>query len=217
MGRAKQIRVEPISSSDARRVVRSLHYSGTVTQNSQLHLGVFLDGKCGGAMQLGPSMDKRKTQKLVHGTLWNNFLELNRMAFADWLPRNSESRALGIAMRMIRKTYPHVEWIVSFSDACQCGDGTIYRAAGFVLTGINKNSTMLKMPDGSVVANKTLENHPVKNGAYWRKRGAKPLPGFQLRYVYFLNPDARSRLSVPEIPYTEIKARGAGMYRGERR
>jgi hypothetical protein len=39
-------------------------------------------------------------------------------------------------MRMIQKHYPHVEWVISFADGCQCGDGTIYRAAGFVLTGI---------------------------------------------------------------------------------
>ena len=106
MGQAKKIIVKPITSKDARRVIRSLHYSGKCTQNSQLHLGVFLDGKCGGAMQFGPSIDKRKTQKLVKGTPWNGFIELNRMAFADWLPRNGESRALGFAFRWIKKQYP---------------------------------------------------------------------------------------------------------------
>ena len=68
---------------------------------------------------------------------------MNRLAFTDMLPRNSESRALGIALRMIRKHYPHIEWIVSFADACQCGDGTIYRAAGFILTAIKINKDLI--------------------------------------------------------------------------
>lgn len=83
MGDAKALIVKPISASDANRIVRALHYSGKVVKNSQVHLGVFMDGKCGGAMQFGPSLDKRKIQGLVAGTLWNEFIELNRMAFAD--------------------------------------------------------------------------------------------------------------------------------------
>jgi hypothetical protein len=79
VGEAKRLEVRPISASDANRIVKALHYSGKVVNNSQLHLGVFLDGKCGGAMQFGPSLDKRKIQPLVRGTLWNEFIELNRM------------------------------------------------------------------------------------------------------------------------------------------
>lgn len=217
MASAKDIRIKPISANDANRIVKSIHYSGKVTQNSQVHLGVFIGDVCGGAMQFGPSIDKRKTMGLVENTGWNNFIELNRMAFADWLPRNSESRALGWAMKWMRKTYPHIEWVISFADATQCGDGTIYRASGFVLTGIKTNKTIVKMPDGSIVANKTLANHPVHNEAYWRKRGARPLPGYQLRYVFFLNPQARERLTVPVLPFDEIRRRNACMYLGKPR
>lgn len=60
LGDAKQIIVKPISATDANRIVKALHYSGKVVNNSQLHLGVFLDGRCGGVMQFGPSLDKKK-------------------------------------------------------------------------------------------------------------------------------------------------------------
>jgi hypothetical protein len=214
---AKDIRIRPIAQKDAARIVKALHYSGKITSTSQLHLGVFLGDRCGGAMQFGPPIDKRRSIGLVEGTAWTGFLELNRMAFADWLPRNSESRALGWALRFIRKNYPQVEWVVSYSDATQCGDGTIYRASGFVLTGIKANRTMLRMPDGSVVADKTLNNDHVRNASWWRKRGAVPLPGFQLRYIYFLSDTARSRLTVPILPFDEIDKRGASMYKGKAR
>lgn len=232
MPSAKEILVRPIAPSTANALVKRVHYSGKVVQNSQIHLGVFMNGLLEGALQFGPSMVKRLLQGLVKDTGWNGFIELNRMAFSDRLPRNSESRALGVALRLLRKHYPHLEWVVSFSDATQCGDGTIYRAAGFVLTGINENKTLLEFPDGSRVAKLTLTANwncpsavelakrlgapsPPTSASGWKALGGKELPGYQLRYIYFLNPEARARLTVPVLPFTEIDRLGAGMYRGE--
>lgn len=234
MASAKDIRVEPISSADARRLIARLHYSGSFVSNSMLHLGVFIGGHCEGAMQFGPSMDKEKLIGIVRDTPWNGFLELNRMAFSERLPRNSESRALGVALRMIRKRAPHVQWIVSFADATICGDGTIYRAAGFVLTGLRENITIYEMPDGSRLTNLLLtadwEGEKVRNLcaklgiahryyrlSEWRAIGAKLATGHQLRYQYFLDPTARDRLTVPILPFSAIAEAGVDMYRGEAR
>lgn len=230
MGRAKDIIIKPIAAKDANRIIKQLHYSGKVVPNSQIHFGVFLDGKCGGAMQFGPSLDKRKMLGLVANTLWNEFMELNRMAFADWLPRNSESRAIGVAMRLLRKQYPHIKWVISFADACQCGDGTIYRASGFVLTQIKENDRLYSMPNGMVAhgINMTASNlsRAVTSNdwrgneterAFVERVGAELIPGYQLRYIYFLDPSYRERLTVPEIPYSRINEMGIGMYKGIKR
>jgi hypothetical protein len=215
---AKDILVKPIKSAEANELVKRVHYSGKVVQNSQLHLGVYYAGQLEGVMSFGPSLDKSKLIGLVKDTKWNGFLELNRMAFSEALPRNSESRAISIAMKMLKKHAPAVEWVVSFADATQCGDGTIYRASGFVLTGLNKNKTILKMPDGTITTDISL-NVSLPNGGgagYWKRNGAKPLDGFQMRYIYFINPEAKQRLTVPEIPFSEIAVRGATMYKGSR-
>jgi len=231
MASAKDLRVAPIRAADARRFISRNHYSGKVVNNSQLHFGVFLDKRLQGAMQFGPSTDKRRTISLVSGTKWNGFLELNRMAFSQLLPRNSESRAIGVALRIIRKHYPEIEWILSYADATQCGDGAIYRASGFVLTKVEKNTTLYRMPNGEVCAQLTFADGHKGGGAAKRRHGyregegpsrflrrvnAVPIPGFQLRYIYFLNPAARERLTVPILPFSRIAEMGATMYRGER-
>lgn len=223
MTSAKDIVLRPISQREAAEFIRRVHYSGTVDSKAQVHIGAFLNGKLEGAMQFGASIDKRRTRGLVEGTGWNDFLELNRLAFTDNLPRNSESRALSVAMKLIRKNAPHIRWILSYADATQCGDGTIYRAAGFLLTGIKPNNQILDW-NGRKVAKKSLDNlnYPRPGGKYFSRylieRGeAVPLPGFQLRYIYFLDPTYRDRLTVPILPYDEISRRGAGMYRGEPR
>lgn len=219
---AKDVLIKPIAAKDANAVVQRLHYSGKIVRNSSLHLGAFINGQLEGAMQFGPSLDKSNMLHIVEGTKWNGFLELNRMAFSEALPRNSESRALGIAMRMIKKHYPHIEWVVSFADACQCGDGTIYRAAGFVLTRIKVNKDVLRFPDGSIghkmsqVTGRDRLDHFAKNGGKWSGSG-EALPGFMMRYIYFLAPGARERLVGETVPYSQIVERGASMYRGKAR
>lgn len=219
MGEAKQIHVAPVAKADADAVVKRHHYSGSVMVCSQLHLGVFYGGRLEGAMQFGAPIDRRKLLPIVAGTPWNGMIELNRMAFGPALPRNSESRALAIAFRLMRKHYPHLQWVVSFADGCQCGDGTIYRASGFVLTAVRRNATMLQLSDGRIVACHNASSRDLtKEIREDRARGgAKRLPGFQLRYLYFLDPAARARLTCPVIPFSRIAELGAGMYLGKAR
>ncbi len=234
MASAKDIVIKPISAKAANALVKRVHYSGKVVNNSTLHLGAFLNDKLEGAMSFGSPLDKRKVLPLVEGTKWNGMLELNRMAFSDLLPRNSESRALAVAFRLIKKHYPHIEWILSFSDGAQCGDGAIYRASGFVLTQIKQNSSLYETPCGTPIARMTWDSatpeHRVRIAKQYgmmkfdassflaktaKMNGMRSLPGFQLRYIYFLNPEAKKRLTVPVLPFSKIDKIGAGMYKGK--
>ena len=212
MATAKDIIVKPISAKAANALVKRVHYSGKVVPNSQLHFGVYLGGKLEGAMQFGPSMVKKGVIGLVEGTAWNGFIELNRMAFSERLPRNSESRAISIAMKLIRKHYPGIEWVISFADGTQCGDGTIYRASGFVLTAVKPNGTLRIDPSTGRPVQAMAAFHAGKTRDFknWEK-----LQGFQLRYIYFLNSNARQRLTVPILPFSRIEEMGAGMYKGK--
>jgi hypothetical protein len=235
MGRAKDIVMKVIPSKVATPFMRAHHYSGTIVNNSLLHFGVFLDGRLHGVMSYGPSLDKSKIIGLVEGTGWNEFLELNRMAFESVLPRNSESRAISMSLKLIKKHAPQVKWVVSFADATSCGDGTIYRASNFLLTGIKENLNLCVLPDGTRVHKMTLASNPtsprkelggrtffdVTGGKYnfmdyVKAANATVLPGFQLRYIYFIDKKAQKGLTVPVIPFSKIDELGAGMYKGEK-
>lgn len=161
MGRAKEIELKVIPSSIANPFIKAHHYSGKVVNNSCLHFGAFLDGGLHGVMSYGPSLDKRKIMGLVEGTGWNEFLELNRMAFDEYLPRNSEIRCIGQSIRLIKKRAPQIKWIISFADGCSCGDGTIYRASNFVLTDIKANKNLCLLPNGEKIHKMTLESNPT--------------------------------------------------------
>lgn len=233
MGRAKEIIVKVIPSKIANAFVKKNHYSGKVVANSTVHFGCFLDDKLHGVMSYGNSMQKSSIVNLVSiknktsKQSWNCFLELNRMAFDDYLPKYSESRCIAISLKLIKKNAPHIKWIISYADGTQCGDGTIYRASGFQLTGINKNTTMLVFEDGEVVSNLSCKLSPsfqirrfgkVMHGEAGvreaKKLGAKKLAGNMLRYVYLIDKDCK--INVPIIKFSEIDKAGAGMYKGEK-
>lgn len=210
MGRAKDIKIEVIAPHHANEFIKRVHYSGKVVPNSQLHFGVFLDGALHGVMSFGPSTDKSKLIGLVENTGWNEFIELNRMAFDEALPKNSESRAIAIAVRLLRKNAPHVKWIITFADGTQCGHGTIYQASGFLLTQIRKNAGMRIDEAGNVHSQVTFSAHRPNEMHLFR--AMKVLPGFQLRYVKLLYPNLK--LTVPVVPYSAVTENGAGMYKG---
>jgi len=226
MGRAKEIIVKVIPSKIANEFVKKHHYSGKVAANSQIHFGCFLDDKLHGVMQYGPSLQKSNCIGFVEGTKWNEFLELNRMAFDDYLPKNSESRCISISLKLIKKNAPHIKWVVSFSDGTQCGDGTIYRASGFKLAGLNKNTTIYELPNGFRFADVGLRasssnlqrqvGYKVgeKFSTFCKRTGAKKIQGFQLRYIYLI--DKSCKITVPILPFSKIDEMGAGMYKGKK-
>lgn len=237
MGRAKEIIVKVIPSKIANPFIKSHHYSGKVVNNSCLHFGAFLDGKLHGVMSFGPSLDKSKIIGLVQGTKWNEFIELNRMAFDDYLPKNSESRCIAIAIKLLKKNAPQIKWIVSFADGCQCGDGAIYRASGFLLTGFSAGSMWLlpenlqKLNGGKIAHRMKVQNKCSGLSRYILSKtkgknltmeqcvnnfGGEVLQGYMLRYIYFIDKSYKDKLTVPILPFSKIDEIGAGMYKGEK-
>jgi len=217
MGRAKEIIVKVIPAKVANEFVKKHHYSGKVVPNSKLHFGAFLDDRLHGVMSYGSPFRKDKVLHLVNDTNWNGMLELNRMAFDSFLPKNSESRCIAISIKLIKKNAPHIKWILSYSDGTQCGDGTIYRASGFYLTDIKKNKGIIQMPNGEIRAIMTFTkgSHILKqNGKATIPKNAKYLDGFQLRYIYLI--DKNCKLNVPILPFSKIKELGASMYKGKK-
>ncbi len=226
---AKDIVVRTIQPAIAREVMKAGHYSHKVVANSCLHFGIYWGGKLEGVLQYGHSIDKRKMLGLVEGTTWDGFLELNRMWMSPVLPKNAESRALAITLKMIRKNLPQIKWVVSYADGTQAGSGTIYRASGFILTGIRENQTIVYIPAMrecfakiTFTTNKSIRVYErirnatgvdvmaaMRGSASMEKvieaLNGKVLKGYQVRYIYFVDPTWRPRLKVKEIPFEELK------------
>ena len=142
------------------------------------------------------------------------------------LPKKNNNISLNLILQsdqtfeISNSIFFYIKWILSFSDGNLCGDGTIYRASGFKLIGVNKNTSTYQMPNGEVVCSLTSSAHRTKesngkSGTSWIKdNGGKKLDGFQIRYIYLI--DKANKITVPILPFSKIDEMGAGMYKGEK-
>lgn len=228
---AKDIIVKPIKSNIANDFVKKHHYSKKIAATTTLNFGFFINNKLIGVGQFGRPINKYLHINLVKNTGWNDFLELNRLVILDCTAKNAESRVISIMFKFIKKNYPNIKWIISFADACQCGDGTIYRASGFKLISINNSQQLYKLPNGDklhlmslqggnygAARKKMLASGYTKAKKYMIEelKGEK-INGFQLKYIYFIDKSKENDLTVPIIPFSKINEVGAGMYKGKKR
>lgn len=236
MPSARELELVVVDAKTARACIENWHYSGKCVANSLVHFAVKFNGRIGGVLSYGSPMDKRKVLGLVKGTQWDGMMELNRMALGPALPKNSESRSLAISVRLLKARYPQLEWLLSFADGVQCGDGAIYRAAGWKLTGIKKSDQIWRDTSGRIWTRMSvteagsksreealrsvdaygLEMHRASTMRPFIQAGWTCLDGYMFRYILPLKTGILERLTVPTIPYSKIDEVGGRMYRGNR-
>lgn len=118
--------VARIDNADARRFLARHHRLGAGAA-FRFALGVFWQGTLQGVLSFGqPGMSN--SAKSLGLAAWQ-VLELRKMVCTDTLPRNSESRALAIATRLIRRDCPHVAALMTFCEADE--RAAAYKAAGW--------------------------------------------------------------------------------------
>lgn len=124
---AKQIEMKVINSEWIDEWISARHYLGTTPPGARLRLAFYHEGVCVGGMLWGRPAARAYNQFQT--------LELTRMFLDDVCPRNSESRCIGMAIKLIRKKFSEVHTLVSYSDPAYGHTGIIYRASGWVHSG----------------------------------------------------------------------------------
>lgn len=196
--------VRLIDRQIANSVIIANHYSRRVYSASTVHLGVYIGGEMLGVLQYGYAMNPASAGSVVTGTGMNEYLELNRMWLDDRAPRNSESRALGCSIRLIRRIRNDVKWIQSFADE-RCGlFGTVYQAAGFTFHGEHKG--IFWELDGDFYHNSLATNSKSAKGpraAHLRANldRATRHELRQFRYLRFLQARFAKGCRYPPLPF----------------
>jgi len=141
----KQLQLRPVHGEWIDRWIATHHYLGYSPPGARLRIAVYYDGRCVGGMLFGRPIARNIDQ-------WTT-LELTRMYLLDECPRNSESRCLGQAAKMIRQMFPEVKQLIAYSDPSYGHQGTIYKAAGWVFDGMTTGGAWIRS-DGAPRRNK---------------------------------------------------------------
>lgn len=158
--------VKEITAKEGGAIVKQFHYSKKVVSNSKLHLGVFENetGRLVGCLQYGYPMNGAKTSTKISDDL--RMYELNRMVLDDDQPRNSESMAIGLCNKWLKR-FSDISWVLSFSDGKESNVGYIYQATNWDYLGYMVSDSFYCL-DGVYKHSVTVwhnfkEKHPLRD------------------------------------------------------
>lgn len=161
-----QLYIKEISKLTASNFFKKWHYLGETQFISTVNYGAYYDGYLVGSISYGAPNATELDGYFDRYTQYG-WWEIKRLAMTDSCPKNSESRFIGISIKLLRKKYD-VYGIVTLADDGVGHTGIIYKASGFKylgLTDIKKDFYM----NGKIQQRGKVKN---KNGE-WRLRSRK--------------------------------------------
>ena len=99
------IQLKPINHYLGNQIIEKYHYLHKAPSGSQLVYGIFEQNKIQGVIIFG-STSGQNVRRIVLGTTGRQTIELTRLWLSDNLPKNSESKVIAIAIRLLKKVKP---------------------------------------------------------------------------------------------------------------
>lgn len=196
------LQVRPIPFGVAKALLEREHYLHSFPGGTWLAFGVFLGQRLLGALTFGAG--PFLAYHLVHGAAPDDCATLTRLWLSDELPRNSESRVLGIVLRSLRR-HTNLKFLLAYADPSAGHTGIIYRATGWSYTGLSSVMPLYDVGDGNPRHSRSLaHDYGSHSLEHFARHGIKVkllAQAAKHRYVYFLDPSWRSRLETPALPY----------------
>ncbi|PZS07665.1 MAG: DNA methyltransferase [Chloroflexi bacterium] len=191
----KSLNVRPVAGSIVRDIIQRRHYLHAMPSAPSACFGVYLSGELHGAVVFTPGA--RLGHRLLRGAHPAHVVTLARVWLSDDLPKNSESRVLGIVLRTVRHSTPW-KLILSYADPAAGHAGIIYRASGWHDLGQTEPSAYIDLGDGRLHHPRTVFTWFGTNSIPHLRATGVParrvhVPG-KHRFAYVLDPTWRWRL-----------------------
>ena len=202
----REIRVAPVHLLIAGLILKRHHYLHSVPGGSFLAFGIFWQEYLLGAATFGAG--PANVHRLVDGATPRDGVTLTRLWLSDVLPRNSESRAIGMLLRALRRN-TDLKFLVSYADPKQGHLGIIYQATNWLYTGLSDAMPTYDLGDGIIRHSRSLSQiFGTRSRKHFASKGIDlqsiPQPA-KHRYVFFLDRRWAGRLLVPILPYPRQK------------
>ena len=206
-----EIQIKPIPIRVAKELLVREHYLHAFPGGTCLAFGVFLDAQMLGALTLG--VGPTNAYRLVDGAASRDCLTLTRLWLADELPRNSESRVIGLLFKALKRN-TSLRFLISYADPTQGHVGTIYQATNWVYTGLSQATPLYDLGDGKARHSRSVSHvygtHSLRHFAARGVRAKLVSQSQKHRYIFFLDTAWRERLRVNGQPYPKLEEEDGG-------
>ena len=208
-----ELRLIPLSLAEAKKLIVRHHYLHSLAGGSKLSFGVVLKTRLLGALTFG--VGPYLGYKMVRDASPEDVVTLTRLWLADALPRNSESKVLGIVLRSLKRD-TGLKFVLAYSDPAAGHYGVIYQATGWLYTGLSSATPLYDIGDGTLHHSRSLAHQLGSHSIHYltlQGINIRTVPqSAKHRYIYFLNESWRSRLSVPVLPYPKKECETDGSH-----
>lgn len=205
----KTLTVRPVPPVVVRPLIEHEHYLRSMPAAARRCFGVSLGDELVGAVVF--TSGARHGHRLLAAASPQDVATLARLWLSDALPRNSESRVLGIVLRDLQRT---TSWklLLSYADPAAGHVGTIYQATGWLYLGETAGETYVRLDDGRLHHPRSVyERFGSNRVGHLRATGVaatrEPVGG-KHRYAYVLDPSWGWRLRGLARPYPRAQSRG---------
>ena len=206
----KRIEVAEVSLTEVRGLIECNHYTRSCPAVALHAFGVYLADELHGAAVIGAGA--RYAHRVLSAGRPGDVVTLSRLWLSDLLPRNAESRVLGVIVRELRRTGRY-RALVTFADPAAGHSGTIYRAAGFTDLGRTAAEPYILI-DGRPTHPRSVSSAYGSNDVgHLRRTGvdARRVPTIpKHRYAVILDPSWGWRLTSEHTPEPSAIRRSAG-------
>lgn len=185
----KELTVRPVPAGIVRSLIVTHHYLHSMPQAAWKSFGVFCGDRLAGAIVF--SAGARQGHRMLLGARPQQVATLARFWLEDELPKNAESRVLGVVLRLLRR---EGGWkaLLSYADPAVGHVGTIYQATGWIYLGQGAPPSYVDLGDGRPVHPRTVYARLGSNALGHLHRTGIPAQRVKSsgkhRYAYLLDP-----------------------------
>ncbi len=196
------IEVMPISNDTGRRFVAQHHYAVICPPITKVSLGLFAGEDLVGVALWGYGTRPRHTIKRIFPSLdVEDYLELNRLCVLDSMPRNTESRFIGMMTDYLKDRFQRVKLLFSWADGLRGKPGYVYQASNWLYGG-HIWSEFYMTGEGEVIHPRLLiTRYGTRKKSATHALGLSKVRGYQFRYMRFLCSHKERKRLLRESPF----------------
>jgi hypothetical protein len=181
------MRLEPASYKAIKYACLNFHYAKAIPVTQVAYNVYNKNNEWCGCITFGGGANYRLGH--IFGLVGGQFLELTRMALNG--KQESTSKAMAIAIKLIKKNYPLVKLLFSYADKGQNHKGIIYQATNWLLIDETESSGWEIFYKGKWRHDRIISNVPKK----FREKIPKRKKSGKYKYIYPLTNELKKTCS----------------------
>lgn len=179
--------IKEVTKDQAYRLVYQFHYCNVLPRLIKHYIGGFVDGRIVATMILGWGVRPLHTiRKLFPSLTTTDYYENSRMCLDERMPRNSESQFMSEVVKYMKRNYPNIKLLFTWSDGMLGKPGYVYQASNFLYGGFIWTDSYFTVNGEKIHPRQTNRTGGRPTWETIQERGWLHYRGKQFRYCIFL-------------------------------